>query len=141
MGILSNVKIMAAVVLAAFVLVVAGGMWVLWTDKDSLQTQLNKSIADLTSTQSSLEQAIADNKANAEAIKQINDARAKDAAAIKELSSAIQDASDENDKLSDKLDKLERSNPNVKSYLDTPIPDSLLKLYDSETIDSNSRKS
>lgn len=96
-----------------------------------LQNELNKS--NLSLAEERLTVVEKDNAKLGEAVVFLAAQREKDTDSFKKLTSAIQDEQHNHKLLQDKLKALEKSNVDVKAYLNERVPDDLRRLLDGDT--------
>lgn len=95
------------------------------------QNELNKS--NLSLAEERLTVVEKDNAKLGEAVVFLAAQREKDTDSFKKLTSAIQDEQHNHKLLQDKLKELEKSNADVKAYLNERVPDDLRRLLDGDT--------
>lgn len=98
------------------------------------QNELNKS--NLSLAEERLTVVEKDNAKLGEAVVFLAAQREKDTDSFKKLTSAIQDEQHNHKLLQDKLQTLEKSNADVKAYLNERIPDDLRRLLDAHSTSS-----
>lgn len=103
------------------------------------QNELNKS--NLSLAEERLTVVEKDNAKLGEAVVFLAAQREKDTDSFKKLTSAIQDEQHNHRLLQDKLKALEKSNADVKAYLNERIPDDLRRLLDANSTSSSSTDS
>lgn len=103
------------------------------------QNELNKS--NLSLAEERLTVVEKDNAKLGEAVVFLAAQREKDTDSFKKLTSAIQDEQHNHKLLQDKLKALEKSNADVKAYLNERIPDDLRRLLDANSTSSSSTDS
>lgn len=103
------------------------------------QNELNKS--NLSLAEERLTVVEKDNAKLGEAVVFLAAQREKDTDSFKKLTSAIQDEQHNHRLLQDKLKALEKSNADVKAYLNERIPDDLRRLLDADSTSSSSTDS
>lgn len=99
------------------------------------QNELNKS--NLSLAEERLTVVEKDNAKLGEAVVFLAAQREKDTDSFKKLTSAIQDEQHNHKLLQDKLQTLEKSNADVKAYLNERIPDDLRRLLDADSTSSS----
>lgn len=99
------------------------------------QNELNKS--NLSLAEERLTVVEKDNAKLGEAVVFLAAQREKDTDSFKKLTSAIQDEQHNHKLLQDKLQTLEKSNADVKAYLNERIPDDLRRLLDAHSTSSS----
>lgn len=103
------------------------------------QNELSKS--NLSLAEQRLTVVEQDNTKLGEAVVFLASQREKDTESFKKLTSAIQDEQHNHKLLQDKLQTLEKSNADVKAYLNERIPDDLRRLLDADTTSPSSADS
>lgn len=103
------------------------------------QNELNKS--NLSLAEERLTVVEKDNAKLGEAVVFLAAQREKDTDSFKKLTSAIQDEQHNHKLLQDKLQTLEKSNADVKAYLNERIPDDLRRLLDADSTSPSSADS
>lgn len=99
------------------------------------QNELNKS--NLSLAEERLTVVEKDNAKLGEAVVFLAAQREKDTDSFKKLTTAIQDEQHNHKLLQDKLQTLEKSNADVKAYLNERIPDDLRRLLDTHSTSSS----
>lgn len=103
------------------------------------QNELNKSSLSLAEERLTVVEK--DNAKLGEAVVFLASQREKDTDSFKKLTSAIQDEQHNHKLLQDKLRTLEKSNADVKAYLNERIPDDLRRLLDADSTPASSTDS
>lgn len=103
------------------------------------QNELNKS--NLSLAEERLTVVEKDNAKLGEVVVFLAAQREKDTDSFKKLTSAIQDEQHNHKLLQDKLQTLEKSNADVKAYLNERIPDDLRRLLDADSTSPSSTDS
>lgn len=123
---LTKTRLFVEYIIISILLVVIGLCVFLWTDRDQMNQMIGKIQTDLTMT---IDANIAQDNAIAELLK----TRQQDLKSLKDYIEKSNMLQDEKQQLTEQLTELEKSNEQIKAYLDVPLHPDLIKLLDKAT--------
>lgn len=122
----TKTRLFVEYIIISILLVVIGLCVFLWTDRDQMNQMIGKIQTDLTMT---IDANIAQDNAIAELLK----TRQQDLKSLKEYIEKSNMLQDEKEQLTEQLNELEKSNEQIKAYLDVPLHPHLIQLLDKAT--------
>lgn len=122
----TKTRLFVEYIIISILLVVIGLCVFLWTDRDQMNQMIGKIQTDLTMT---IDANIAQDIAIAELLK----TRQQDLKSLKEYIEKSNMLQDEKEQLTEQLNELEKSNEQIKAYLDVPLHPHLIQLLDKAT--------
>ncbi|WPJ68557.1 hypothetical protein OMDBNIEC_00071 [Salmonella phage STP-SP5] len=105
----------------------------LWSQNELNKSRLDSATAKVESTVQRLGNVEKENKKLGEAVVFLANQREKDTVSFKTLSNALASEKADHKALQDKIKNLEKSNADVKAYLNERIPDDLRRLLDAKS--------